>query len=293
MNLEQATELRLAEIRDLARSGITELTGKSRREGGHGEGEFVGRFGGLKPMFPELQSLKETPKQIAEAIDRGEGKTFQRVYETVYRALGTVGFRPSRKSQAKLTVPPHVGRVYCRHCAEYHSKGQHRFHGEGSFHQTHLFSFKDNMTTADQARRTFAGLMQLSQRRTLSPSEKEKLAWARQVLRSSKKSVMRNRKKLGRKKACTMLHRHEYASPAQQKFLGARCSGYPLLRSKRNPSSGGKQIYGHVLDITCRRTGPHRCDAACKRVNHTYRHTFTSKPPIYGLPDGSLLIKSS
>jgi hypothetical protein len=41
----------------------------------------------------------------------------------------------------------------------------------------------------------------------------------------------RNPKKLTRRKARQMLHRHEYVSPAQQRWLGARASGYPV----RNP----------------------------------------------------------
>ena len=286
MNLEQATDLRLSQIYDLARSGVTELTGTARREYGQ-EGEFVGRIGGLKPMFPELQALKEGPSVIAKAIERGEGKTFERVYEVVRGALSKSGLRSSRKKQAKLTVSPHQGRVYCRHCADWHTRGQHRFHGEGAFHKTHLFSFGDNPMTASQAKETFSQLMALARKRTLSPSERNQLAIARQYLRSAKKSVMRNRKnkQLSREKACMMLHRREYSSTAQQGFLGARCSGYPA----RNP--GRSEIYGELLDITARKSGPHRCDAKCKRVNHTYRHKFTSRPKIYGLPDGSILIK--
>lgn len=372
MNLEQATDLRLDEIRDLARSGVTELTGQSRRAGGFGEGEFVGRFGGLKPMFPELEKLKESPSVIAQAIDRGEGKVYDRVRSTVRDAMASAGFRMPRAG--KKVVPPHEGRIYCRHCGEMHTRGQHRFHGQGSYHSTHLFSFRDNpMTTYDQAKSEFHRLMQTAQKRTLSPAEKERLIQARQALRMAKRSVMRNKQKLSARKAAQMLRLHEYSTKRQQRFLGARASGYPPRKnrrlqspaspakppktfeeflvfkgalpaafrpdilqalwsdvrtdkrkwleyekfmrgrdlfsegslfeekgplfnarrrrhSKRNPAAG-VQIYGHVLDITARRTGPHRCDAACKKVNHTYRHTFTSRPPIYGLPDGSLLIK--
>lgn len=147
--------------------------------------------------------------------------------------------------------------------------------------------------THTEAKKTFADLMQLSRRKTLSPSERQKLAIVRQYLRTAKKSVMRNRKakKLSRAKACQMLKERAYSSPAQQGFLGARCTGYPVRKARKNPSTRGVQIYDQILDITARKNGPHRCDAACKRVNHTYRHTFTSKPKIYGLPDGSILIK--
>lgn len=286
MNLQQATDKRLAEIRDIARSGVTELTGMARREYGR-EGEFTGRIGGLKPMFPELQTIKDSPAAIAAAIEKGSGKVYERVRHTVEREMEREGFRPAR-GPSKKTVSPHKGRVYCRHCGELHTTGQHRFHGEGAFHKTHLFAFNP----MSDAKRVFAELMATARRRTLSPAEKEQLIIARQQLRSAKKSVMRNKARiLSRRKAREMLHLHEYSSKHQQRFLGARASGYPVKKRKAKSNPQGAPIYGHVLDITCRRTGSHRCDAACKRVNHTYRHTFKSKPPIYGLPDGSLLIK--
>lgn len=149
--------------------------------------------------------------------------------------------------------------------------------------------------TEAQAKHVFATLMATARRRTLSPAEKEKLLQSRQALRMAKRTTMRNKKRiLSRRKAKEMLERREYTTKRQQRFLGARASGYPVRKNRRkarrNPA--GVQIYGHVLDITARRTGPHRCDAACRKVNHTYRHVFKSGPPIYGLPDGSLLIKA-
>ena len=289
MNLEQATDLRLQQISDLVHSGVTEMTGKSRRAGGFGEGEFVGRYGGLKPMYPELNALKESPSVIASAIDRGEGKTYERVRSVVERAVAKEGFEAKRKRVEKLTIAPHSGRVYCRHCGVYHSKGQHRFHGTGSYLQTHLFPFKNPMTHA-QAKKTFADIMKgLRQGLHLSPEGKVIFEQAKAKLREYRKPAMRN-KKLTRRKALEMLHRREYSSKAQQRFLGARASGYPVRKARTNPR--GKEIYGQVLDMTCRkRPGAHRCDAACKRVNHVYRHTFTSKPSIYGNPDGSLTVR--
>lgn len=155
------------------------------------------------------------------------------------------------------------------------------------------------MMTYDQARSDFSRLMQVARKRTLSPAEKERLMQARQALRMAKRSVMRNKAKvLSRKKAAEMLSLHEYVSPRQRRFLAARASGAPVRKNapkrrrttaRRNPQ--GTEIYAHVLDITAQRVGPHRCGAACRKVHHVYRHVFKSKPPIFGLPDGSLLIK--
>lgn len=49
-------------------------------------------------------------------------------------------------------------------------------------------------------------------------------------------------------------------------------------------------IYGQVNRIIATKKQKHICDAECKRHGHRYFHDFTSKPKMYGLPNGDLLI---
>lgn len=157
--------------------------------------------------------------------------------------------------------------------------------------------------TAQKAKVIFAAHMQAARTRKLTTYEREQLAQARQVLRHSRKPAMNpkprqtitakhadvfiHNKKLTRKKARKMLERHEYTSEEQRRFLGARASGY----LRRNPDEP-VLIYGSVSRIYATKTQKHICDDECKRNGHRYFHDFTSKPKMYGLPDGSLLIKS-
>jgi hypothetical protein len=75
--VNQSVESRLSGIRDIARSGATEMTGKLKREYVNPDnpldvGAITGRFGGgFKEMFPELRHFDESPSEIAAAIEKG------------------------------------------------------------------------------------------------------------------------------------------------------------------------------------------------------------------------------
>lgn len=68
-----------------------------------------------------------------------------------------------------------------------------------------------------------------------------------------------------------------------------RLDRFKAIHGDKNPKA--VLIYGRVNRIIATKTQNHICDAECKRHGHRYYHDFSSKPKMYGLPDGSLLIK--
>lgn len=110
--------------------------------------------------------------------------------------------------------------------------------------------------THAQAKQIFATHMQKARERKLSPYETKQLSQARQTLRRAARPAMNPKRKLAK------------ANP-----------GKPVL------------IYGKVLRIEAIKTQNHICDAECKKFNHRYFHDFSSAPKMYGLPDGSILIR--
>lgn len=92
--VNQSVESRLAGIRDVARSGATEMTGKLKRDYVNPDnpldvGQITGRFGGgFKEMFPELRNFDESPSDIAAAIEKGGSNP---LYQRLRKAMrGTV-----------------------------------------------------------------------------------------------------------------------------------------------------------------------------------------------------------
>ena len=64
--------------------------------------------------------------------------------------------------------------------------------------------------------------------------------------------------------------------------------------AKKNPTQSKKVvlIYGRVIRVIAKKTQAHsNCDAECKKCNHEYFHDFKAGAVMYGLPDGSILIK--
>ncbi len=118
--------------------------------------------------------------------------------------------------------------------------------------------------THAQAKQIFTTHMQAARKRKLAPYETKQLSQARQVLR------MHARPAMNKPKPRKVKRTKQYAKANPEK---------PVL------------IYGNVRRIEAVKTQDHICDAECKAVGHRYYHNFSSKPKMYGLPDGSLLIK--
>lgn len=184
---EQETAARLDSIRDIAESGVTELTGKTKRVEVYAGPDELSRFGsGFREMFPELRRLPENdrPKAIAAAIRRGKGKVFDRVRAAVRYGLHDAGMKETRRRSEKPTIAAHERiTAKCHTCGVPHGRGAHRFHGAGAFHQTHLFSFNPGgaMNTA-AARKVFGELMKRAQARQLTWAERAHLVAARKAI---------------------------------------------------------------------------------------------------------------
>lgn len=91
---------------------------------------------------------------------------------------------------------------------------------------------------------------------------------------------------------CKQVHtkgQHRFHGPGAFHSTHAFAFNPRMRRWLKNPPA--VKIYGKVLRIEAQKTGKHLCDSACKKAGHRYYHDFKVKPSMYGLPDGSLLIR--
>lgn len=288
---EQTIYARMMEILELVRSGATEMVGKTYRGA---SGKIEGRFkGGFSTMFPELERAGLTPGEAAKAINaKRKGKRFKRLY---YAIADSYGLSTRKRGRGRLVVPKHPGNRRCKHCRQLHSKSEHRFHGPDSFHATHAFSFNPRVEKCDVCgiemdswKMPHHTLWHEKRGEVMSGELRQfkRYLSARGYLVSSMTDKM-----VTEFYAVTMKDakaRHDYLKWLQPSMTSEMGGLFQKNPSKKR----GVVVYGRVLAVEAMKTQPHVCDSGCVRYKHKYRHSFKSGPVMYGLPDGSLLIKS-
>ncbi len=273
----------MAQLAEEVRSGATEMVGKTYRGA---SGKIEGRFGGgMTIMYPELIRAGMAPGEAAQAVKRGKGIRFRRLLRATEIELGG---HTRKHSRGRLKIVPHSGNKKCKLCRAPHSSGEHRFHGPGSFHQTHAFSFNPPEEDPHQAQlRKFKrflldrGYMVDSlPASTLSDlfkvHSKNKKLWADYIRWEQGPSMLPEMGGLFG------------SNPRMKKRRKVRI--VRRRRKLRNPRQA-TVIYSKVLRIEAQKGQQHICDAACARAGHRYFHDFKTKPMMIGLPNGDILIK--
>lgn len=173
--------------------------------------------------------------------------------------------------------------------------------------------------TPREARVVFSEYMQIAQKRKLTAHERQRLSMARQALRRARRPAMNPRRVApwmpGTKVRAVAreLLKHGYSREDALRFAKAfddtvgigsvKDAVERIVKSKTtmwrrvNPPKTTRRlstkkvvkIYGKVLRIEAQKTGPHRCDAECRKCRHKYFHDFKAPARMLGLSPGDVL----
>jgi hypothetical protein len=98
------------------------------------------------------------------------------------------------------------------------------------------------------------------------------------------------RMETGRIKAEAKVHESLGRTAAKKAYYRGMAEGMKDIAAEFGTNPPLTKIYDRILEVYAQKGPGHKCDAACKRANHIYRHKFTGKHAIYGTHDGNMLI---
>lgn len=153
-----------------------------------------------------------------------------------------------------------------------------------------------NLTQAKQYVTYYTGLIRHGMQ--LVREERALLVRARQLLRKARHPAMNPRKAMRRNGTAT---RTEVRSPTRTSTHALTRGNTTLtitgngnrVQVPKGKNPPGAIVYHRLLKIEAKKGPGHRCDAACKRADHSYFHDFGPGAVVYGMPDGSLKIRST
>ena len=91
-----------------------------------------------------------------------------------------------------------------------------------------------------------------------------------------------------------IVFRPSYRDPKTGRFVSCSPQAQARLATAAPNPPPRTELYPRVVAVEGRKRADHEsCNARCARNGHLFRHDFTSKNPIVGLPDGSILIPSN
>jgi hypothetical protein len=115
--------------------------------------------------------------------------------------------------------------------------------------------------------------------------------WAYKTLERQLAGTLRN--PLTRKEYSNVMAEARVHERIPKEFYQGEASGMrDIAKQYRGNPPGRVKIYQTCIELKASKAGmPHECDEACKRSGHNYKHSFKKNACVFGLPNGSILIK--